>query len=215
MQLPWCSSKHHLESQLREGLRGHSVSTHVEKGANWCSRGKASSPREPADFRSQIGIQSSELQLNPCLPGQPHPQYTSLPILNLPFFLWSLASGFSHNSSCLANLPKQLIFCFHQVCSLGIHSHSMPWKKMKDSWKTPRAGSELNLPPFPMTSPILKPAMLDQLPKAHSAGHLDCVLPFLSSSPKPSGGDVKRDSARHRDMLSFPNTPKMSNLLLI
>lgn len=71
MQLPWCSSKCHLEFQLREGLRGHSVSTHVEKGANWCSRGKASSPRERADFRSQIGIQSSELQLNPCLPATP------------------------------------------------------------------------------------------------------------------------------------------------
>ena len=139
MQLPWCSSKCHLESQLREGLRGHSVSTHFEKGANPCSRGKASRPREKADFRSQIGIQSSELQLNPCFPGQPYPQYTSLPILNLPLFPWSLAPGFSHNSSCLANLLKQLIFCFHQICSLSIHSHSVPWKK----WRIPGRHPEL------------------------------------------------------------------------
>ena len=158
MQLTWCSSKCHLESQLREGLRGHSVSTHVEKGANWCSRGKASSLREWADLRSQIGIQSSELQLNPCLPGQPHPQYTSLPILNLPLFLWSLASGFSLNSSCLANLLKQLIFCFHQVCSLGIHSHSMPWKKNEgfledtQSWLRTQPASFSNDLPYTQAS---------------------------------------------------------------
>lgn len=139
MQLPWCSSKCHLESELRQGLRGHSVSTHIEKGANPCSRGKASRPREQADFRSQIGIQSSELQLNPCLSGQPYLQYTSLHILNLPLFPWSLAPGFSHNSSCLANLLKQLIFCFHQICSLGIHSHSVPWKK----WRIPGRHPEL------------------------------------------------------------------------
>ena len=48
-----------LRIPAQGGLRGHSVNTHIEKGANPCSRGKASRPREQADFRSQIGIQSS------------------------------------------------------------------------------------------------------------------------------------------------------------
>lgn len=103
----------------------------------------------------------------------------------------------------LTNFTKSAYFLLSSDLFPGHTLSSSAMKKIKNSWKTPRAGSELILPPFSMTSPALEPAMLDQLPKAHSAGCLDCSLPFLSSSPNPSGGDVKGDSARHRDMLSY------------
>lgn len=132
--------------------------------------------------------------------GRPHP-HVLLPLLNLPLSMllgpraqpqFLLSGKFTKSAYFLLSSD---LFSWHTLSFSAM-------KKIKDSWKIPRAGSEFILPPFPITSPAFKPAMLDLLPKAHSAGHLDCSPPFLSTSPSPSG-DAKEDLDRYRDVPSF------------
>lgn len=62
-------------------------------------------------------------EVGPCppSPAAPLPASTAT-CLHLPSLHESWILGDGHNSSWLANWLNQLIFCFHQICSLGTHT---------------------------------------------------------------------------------------------
>lgn len=94
----------------------------------------------------------------------------------LSFAPLSMLLGSRRNSSWLANLLNQLIFCFHQICSLGTRSHPVPRKKSRIPGKYPELAQNPS-------------CFLFQLPLQHSS------QPCLTGFPKPTQRVVQTLSA--------------------
>lgn len=123
----------------------------------------------------------------------PHPPSPAATLTTPPTcYLLSFAPLYMLLGSMHPWLPSQFVLAgkFTKSAYFLLSSDLFSWhtlsssatKKIKDSWKIPRAGSEPILLPFPITSAALKPAVFDGLPKAHSAGRSDSLCP---SSPLP------------------------------
>lgn len=203
MQPLWCSSKYHIETQLEEAsefiqwaiVMLRKGQTDAQEGRPLTQGNRASWLQSPG-WNPRLLTQHSPPSLTTARPGTHRYLVSRCPL--------SLLLGSRAEPQFL--LPGKCTKSADFLLSSNLFS-----------WHTPSPSAVKKTPGFlddPQSWLKTHPASFSNYlssiwasnawPASQSPlSHLDCSVPFLSTSPSPSGGDVKEGSDRSRNMLSF------------